>query len=391
MGKIKIKSLRQRCFSITGKIKEEKDNFHQYQLSILPNNTYTNQQYSLNEIQFIQKARLRSFSNWPHFVPSSEVMSSSGWFYCNVNDRVICIYCKIICHKWINTDNPYEVHARLAPKCPFVLSILSTSTEPPPLVTHNLHGEFQPRHPTMCEIRRRQETFNNNNNNNRWTQTSPSVNDLVQAGFFYSGIGNTVSCFYCGGSLHHWGVNDNPKIEHARWFPNCLYAKHLCGDHLHSKIQMRKKRLAIEKDNIDKDTIMRLVNARLDLPIVQCLRKQYRFSIIRKCFEEQWKNNHDDFSSNDDLIMACFILQKQYDICQEKSTKLIIPSQNQMSINQFKKSQIKFDECIICFTEEKQLACMPCGHLCACVLCGYALRTCPICRQQIRSFVRIYS
>ncbi|CAF0953260.1 unnamed protein product [Rotaria sordida] len=354
---------------------------------MISNGTFTKKRHSLNEIDFIQTARLRSYSNWPHFIPSCEVMSSNGWFYCNISDRVICIYCKTICHKWRNTDDPYEVHVRLAPKCPFVLSIPSPSNELPPLITHNLQGNFQPRHTTMCEISRRQETFNNNT----WTQTSLNVNNLTEAGFFYSGVGSTVTCFYCGGSLHKWGINDNPKIEHARWFPNCLYAKHLCGDYLHAKIQMKKKQLIIEKNNIDKENLMRLVNARLDLPITQRLCTQYRPSIIKRCFEQQWKINHDDFSSDDDLIMACFILQKQYDACQENSNNLIIPSQSQISISSLKTSKIKLEECSVCLTQERQLVCMPCGHLCTCVPCGYSLRSCPICRQQIQSFVRIYS
>ncbi|CAF2697414.1 unnamed protein product [Rotaria sp. Silwood2] len=388
MGNIKKKSLRQHCISITGKIKKQKENRHQSSPPAIPHSTFTTIRHSLNELDFIQTARLRSYSNWPHFIPSGKIMSSNGWFYCNVNDRVICIYCKKICHKWTNTDDPYEVHARLAPECPFVLSITSSSSsnKAPPLITHNLSEKFQPRHTTMCEINQREKSFDNNT----WTQTSPSVNDLIKAGFFYSGIGNTVTCFYCGGSLHKWGTNDNPKIEHARWFPNCLYAKHLCGDQLHAKIQIKKKRVTIEKHNIDKETIMRLVNARLDLPIAQRLRTQYSYSIVRRCFEEQWKINHDDFSSDNDLIMACFILQKQIDACQENSNKLIIPSQNQMSISSLKTSKTKLEECIICVTEERQLACMPCGHLCTCVICGYALHSCPICRQQIESFVRIY-
>jgi hypothetical protein len=41
---------------------------------------------------------------------------------------------------------------------------------------------------------------------------------LVRAGFFYIGIKTIVTCFYCNGSLQNWGPNDNPMIEHARWF-----------------------------------------------------------------------------------------------------------------------------------------------------------------------------
>jgi len=113
-------------------------------------------------------------------------------------------------------------------------------------------------------------------------------------------------------------------------------------------------------------------------------------SVIKRCFEDQLKNNQDDFESDNELSMACFILQKQIDIIQSDPDKVITPSQNQILVNSYETSDNKLEECIICLTEERQLACMPCGHLCTCVPCGYALRTCPICRQQIQSFVRIY-
>jgi hypothetical protein len=46
--------------------------------------------------------------------------------------------------------------------------------------------------------------------------------------------------------------------------------------------------------------------------------------------------------------------------------------------------------CVLCLSEEKRLACIPCGHLATCVPCGHSLRSCPICRRGIDAFVRIY-
>jgi hypothetical protein len=238
----------------------------------------------------------------------------------------------------------------------------------------------------MCEISRRQETFNNP----AWTQTSPTAEELSLAGFYYAGTGNSVTCFYCGGSLHKWGENDSPKIEHARWFPNCLYAKHLCGDRLHTNIQITKQKLSNEKKTMDKETLIRLVNARLDLPNVQRLRSQYSLSVIKRCIEDQLKMNQDDFESDNDFTMSCFILQKQMDIIKGNPDQIITPSQNEIAVQSPEVSNVKVEECLVCLTEERQLACLPCGHLCTCVSCGYALRTCPICREKIQSFVRIY-
>jgi hypothetical protein len=46
--------------------------------------------------------------------------------------------------------------------------------------------------------------------------------------------------------------------------------------------------------------------------------------------------------------------------------------------------------CVICYQDEKRLACIPCGHFTTCVPCSHSLRTCPICRREIEAFVRIY-
>ena len=343
---------------------------------------------AFNELSSTRTARERSFTGWPHVTPSAEAMCAEGWFWCKVADRVICIYCDTICHRWTYIDDPYEVHRRLAPRCPLVRSKSSPSTkQPPATINHNFQDTLQPRHPSMSAIPRRLESFNNP----CWTQTSPSPADLVQAGFFYSGSGQAVTCFYCDGSLHQWGSNDSPTIEHARWFPTCLYARHLCGDPLHYRIQAAKKQLAMKKNEIDADTLVRLVAARLDLPIVQRLRTQYRLSVIQRCIEDQLKINHDDFASDIDLAMSCLILQKQLDIIKGDASKIIVPTQNQPADSPNATTDVQLKECSVCLTEERQIACIPCGHLSACVPCGYSLKSCPVCRENIQSFVRIYS
>ncbi|CAF1306243.1 unnamed protein product [Adineta steineri] len=339
--------------------------------------------YSLNEIESIRQARIRSLSHWPHLTPSIQSMALAGWFSCNVNDRVICIYCNTICQEWTSNDNPAEVHARLAPQCTFVLTI-SSKDYSPKIINGTISDKFEPIHPAMAEISRRQATFSNAT----YIQNLPDINDLVDAGFFFSGISNVVTCFYCNGSLFKWSPNDNPVIEHARWFPNCIYGKHLCGDKLYERIQVLKRKIATE-NKINSNELSRLVAARLDLPIVERLRSQYSLAIIKRCFEDQLRIKNDDFTSDIDLSMACLILKKQIDHIKGCKDTIKTPVVQQEQLE--KSIDTELGECFICLTEDKQLACMPCGHLCACVPCGYALHSCPICREKIQSFIRLNS
>ncbi|KAM4696739.1 E3 ubiquitin-protein ligase LRSAM1 [Rhinophrynus dorsalis] len=47
-------------------------------------------------------------------------------------------------------------------------------------------------------------------------------------------------------------------------------------------------------------------------------------------------------------------------------------------------------ECVVCMEQEAQTIFLTCGHVCCCARCGDALKTCPLCRQDIIQRIRIY-
>lgn len=206
--------------------------------------------YRLNEIAKVKEIRRRTFSHWPRrSKPFAEQLILAGFFACNVGDRVLCIYCNLICQQWLeHVDDPREVHKTLSPRCPFVLSmltypILSSTIILNDITTNNRTTELNqqqfdqivhttPFHEAYSDVTKRIESFAT------WSQEStPAIDDFVRAGFFYTGASTIVTCFYCNGSLQNWTATDNPIHEHARWFGHCPYAKQLCGDELHRRIQ----------------------------------------------------------------------------------------------------------------------------------------------------------
>ena len=46
--------------------------------------------------------------------------------------------------------------------------------------------------------------------------------------------------------------------------------------------------------------------------------------------------------------------------------------------------------CLVCHSKGITIALMPCGHAAACISCGYALKKCPKCEQDVKSLVKIY-
>ncbi|CAF1410540.1 unnamed protein product [Adineta ricciae] len=461
----------------------------------------------LYETSSLQQVRRRTFSHWPsRTIPSVAQMIEAGFFNCNVGDRVICLYCNLICQQWTpHTDDPSEIHKTLSPKCPYVKgklirppasSIIIVNEGGATAVTgsNSSSNQFDPLrsneivftaacNPAYTEIPKRHASFE------QWPKENlPSVDDLVRAGFFYTGSKSIVTCFYCNGSLQNWGPNDNPMIEHARWFPHCAYAKQLCGDDLYRKIQESKRAqqerakanelreratvsgatnttsAATTNNNRqllipDESTLSRLVAARLDLPISQRLLDQnFKLSIIKRCWEDQLRLKQDDFQSECDLFIACTILQKQIEHIDGKKENIVIPSIKMKQIREKNEAQLReptsnqaqvisnptdaemttssqsltnesvssqssiestskpstpgsqgetklikpiissssehdqsnsntpSNPCVLCLTEEKRLACIPCGHLATCVPCGHSLRSCPMCRREIEAF-----
>ncbi|CAF0852597.1 unnamed protein product [Adineta ricciae] len=331
----------------------------------------------LSEANIVQQIRKRTFSHWPsrHTVSAAQ-MVEAGFFHCNVGDRVICIYCNLICQEWTsNTEDPCEVHKTLSPNCVYVKSkLIRRDFGPLMIVNESVAGastataeveactssdqyrcnEFVHTaacHSAFIELPKRANSFVNWNEENM-----PSVDSLVRAGFFYTGVNTVVTCFYCNGSLQNWGPKDNPTIEHARWFPQCAYARQLCGDELYRKIQESKRaqqeriRMNEAKNNAqssansnttsssstpnpnsrmlhipDESTLSRLVAARLDLPVSQSLLGEFKLSIIKRCWEDQLRLKLDDFVSDCDLRMACTILQRQITVIDGKKENIIVP------------------------------------------------------------------
>ncbi|CAF4061314.1 unnamed protein product [Rotaria sordida] len=336
------------------------------------------QLYRLIEIDIVKQIRKRTFTHWPHRTfPSSAQMIEAGFFNCNVGDRVICIYCNLICQQWTpHTDDPCEIHKALSPTCPYVIAMLSRQelssirivneqlTRDNSIGTAN-NDTFRSNeivytaacHTNYIEIPRRHASFATWPNENL-----PSVDDLVKAGFFYTGSKTIVTCFYCNGSLQNWGANDKPMIEHARWFPHCAYAKQLCGADLYRKIQESKR-------------------ARQEI-------------IARE--QAACTSASTNSSSNTDVEMST---SSESSVDEENSKKSTVKTDQKQDI---KTAKITLPEkgpgtnpsssnpCVLCLEEEKRLACIPCGHLATCVPCGHSLRSCPICRTEIDAFVRIY-
>ncbi len=76
-----------------------------------------NHTHILQETHSMKQIRKRTFTHWPPRSASSTAqIIEAGFFSCSVGDRVICLYCNLICQQWIpNIDHPYQLHLTLSP------------------------------------------------------------------------------------------------------------------------------------------------------------------------------------------------------------------------------------------------------------------------------------
>jgi hypothetical protein len=54
-----------------------------------------------------------------------------------------------------------------------------------------------------------------------WPKSYPNIKNMIQAGFYYTGVGDATACISCGVVLEHWNLEDDPEKEHRKASPYC--------------------------------------------------------------------------------------------------------------------------------------------------------------------------
>lgn len=194
------------------------------------------------ETGMLNEMRKRTFSHWPRQnLGFEEQLMKAGFFYCNIADRMICIYCNLICQQWVAyKDEPCKVHKTLSPDCSYVRQKLSSSsTESIGIVGDNSTRTISNNDSTAASNVGHTEVAEHSASVTTMPQNLSSINDLARAGFSNPDNKIIETCDYCNRSLEKQGPDDNPMVEHVRRFPNCGYLKSLNDTRLHRQRQQR--------------------------------------------------------------------------------------------------------------------------------------------------------
>ena len=183
-------------------------------------------------------------------------------------------------------------------------------------------------------------------------------------------MNDEVKCFYCDGSVQCWAVQDDPWLEHMRWFPKCgfwkilkmergLYPIETSLEATHPR-DMEGTEAGYPASVMNMDVKGNNLKAREDL-----IRSPIRTT--KHTSEDQRKNILDATKSNF-LPASVTISQLQKEVKRLNEEKL----------------------CKICLDKNSEIVFRPCGHFASCNTCAISLNNCPMCRKEIVSCFRAY-
>ncbi|NXE11959.1 XIAP ligase, partial [Lophotis ruficrista] len=202
-----------------------------------------------------EHCRLGTFVAFPLGCPvSASALARAGFVYTGEGDKVKCFSCHTITEGWAPGDSAVERHKKLSPNCKFITESAFLENNIRPLVQNCQHrtengssnsvfpntlddscdveadyllrtrqvvdmsDNLYPKNPAMCSEETRLKSFHN------WPLNSElTPKELANAGFYYTGVGDQVACFCCGGKLKNWEPSDRAWSEHKRHFPKCFF------------------------------------------------------------------------------------------------------------------------------------------------------------------------
>ncbi|KAL3883191.1 hypothetical protein ACJMK2_029509 [Sinanodonta woodiana] len=238
-------------------------------------------------------------------------------------------------------------------------------------------------------------------------QTPPQV---AEAGFFYTGEQDTVRCFACDGGLKNWDPDDDPWIEHARWFPECAYVRHIKGEEFINLVRMMTEESDEEFDYTvhagasggaeNNNTNANLVFDEISVPSVletesaqSVLSMGYSKRNVALAINDIFKKGKDTFSGQE---IADILLEKdmrEENVCSNVSTDYshsvdsIATTEQVIRENKHLKELL---QCIECKTGERNILFLPCTHHVVCESCSRDLHVCTYCYRKINEKIRTY-
>lgn len=357
-----------------------------------------------------EQDRLATFQTWPQSAAvEPAALAKAGFYYLGQGDRVRCAFCSGTLRNWKHGDDPFEEHKKYFGKCRFVKGEFSCvgniplnpeeKSQPSPQIKNKTvpskedgvceggHVRLNHRHPDFQSVESRALSFVG------WPPdviTQPA--QLAEAGFFYCGYADSVRCFCCDGHLRNWEPDDDPWVEHARWFSRCPYVLQQKGSVFISEVQHAAKTpvqppSTASKETPSEDQLKSLQVAK------QAVDMGFDQDTVVSVLRQHMSTTGNHLPSLDQLISA--LVGENSTVQPGSGEKPALPSEpgaETASAGPERLEEGGSDRilCKICMDREVSVTFLPCGHLVCCAQCAKSVQRCPVCRQTVRASIRTY-
>ncbi|KAL9578459.1 MAG: hypothetical protein Q9203_007090 [Teloschistes exilis] len=158
---------------------------------------------------------------WPHKTPTLTQLAKAGFFFSPgpaTPDNTICFCCHASLHGWEEDDNAIEQHSQLSPYCAWnIITRIEQNIE------HGSIPQEDPMDETLLEARR--TTFANwpHEDKKGWICKTQK---MIESGWYYCPTkegDDLTRCCYCSLALDGWEPKDDPRVEHQRRSPQCIF------------------------------------------------------------------------------------------------------------------------------------------------------------------------
>nr|XP_054497160.1 E3 ubiquitin-protein ligase XIAP isoform X4 [Agelaius phoeniceus] len=398
-----------------------------------------------------ERERRGTFVGFPQHCPVSVLaLAQAGFVYTGEGDKVKCFSCHTTVEGWVPGDSPAERHKQLAPNCKFITESAFLESDMDP-VTQNYQNRTEngtsnsalpcalddsdveadyllrtrqvvdmsdslyPKNPAMCSEETRLKSFHN------WPlngQLTPQ--ELANAGFYYTGVGDQVACFCCGGKLKNWEPGDRAWSEHRRHFPKCLFVLgrdvgNVSSESISSDLGISGLNNAQHPRNPSMAKYGKRLQTFLSwiYPVDKEQLAEAGFYSTGNgdhvvCFHcggglQEWKENEDPWDQHAKWFPGCRFVRNEKGIefinnvhlkdgCRDSTTeaaeRTIIPKDlsTEEKLRRLQEEKL----CKICMDKDVSVVFIPCGHLVACKECAQLLNECPLCRKDIMKIQEIF-
>ncbi|KAK6187950.1 hypothetical protein SNE40_005866 [Patella caerulea] len=350
--------------------------------------------------------RFGSFENYPTGGRSPFELARAGFYSVGQNYSVKCYFCGLVLDEI--KEKPDILHRNLSPGCPF-LNRHDCGNIPITVTTKGLEGLQRVRESTFAATgtsnsngtqvtpvrsgleslqKAKGSTFSTINDDHqvkdyeekpvrpdlksaearrnlfvrlKWGGSGKqSINAMVDAGLYYTGLADCCRCFQCGGGLKQWNTYDDPIIEHIRWFPSCAYVLYRYGRNLVETVKAiftYNDKLELTIEEIRKIEVMRRKDPTSSMASII-------FKVMQEHHQEKIQHELHEHQGN----------QKDLALLKEENESL-------------KRERV----CCVCKTTLRNVVFIPCGHLVTCQPCGQHYKNtklkCPTCHQNIEDII----